>query len=325
MISTTKKDYTVHIGSAIEILQELPVDSFHCCVTSPPYYDLRDYEIEGQIGHEETPQEYINSLVKVFKEVQRVLRPDGTFWLNVGDTYTTGSGGSGTDSAKQKSNRGTDIAPRKRQRNTKPKNLNGIPWKLAFALQDDGWYVRSDIIWDKPNAMCESVNDRPIKSYEHIFLLSKSPSYYYDKKAIAEKVENSKYEETRNVRDVWRFPVIQPVKGKSGWSDEGDHFAVFPPELPLRCILAGSSEWGCCSTCGKAWNDEESTCKHKGTAVPCRILDPFSGSGTTGIVAISHNRAYTGIELNPLYARLWEEKFDKYSATAMKSRARLPF
>jgi len=327
--SSAKTDMAVLVcGDVLEVLRTLPSDSVHCCITSPPYYRLRDYGVDGQIGLEQTPEQYINKLVDVFHEVKRVLRRDGTLWVNIGDSYSTGSGGSTTESETQKSNKGTLVAPRprtNRQGNPQfdrpcrdacklptrppitipPKNLLMIPARLAIALQDDGWILRSDIIWAKPNPMPESVKDRPTKSHEHILLFSNSKTYYYDADAIAEDAKakvtghtrirfgGKKYGDNddpqyatksgkeyvstgkRNKRDVW---TITPKRFKSA------HFAVFPPELPETCLLAGSPEAGV-------------------------VLDPFSGAATTGIAAVRHGRSYIGIELNPNYVELSKRRF----------------
>ena len=266
-------------GDAAEVLKTLPQGSVNMCVTSPPYYGLRDYGESGQIGMEPTPQKYIERLVEVFDEVKRVLADDGTLWLNIGDTYAIKSCGM-----------------------VKPKDLMGIPWTLAFALRERGWYLRSDIIWHKTNALPEAVKDRPTKCYEHIFLLSKSTKYYYyDYKAIQEPITEAtaerytrhrsgkaKYagtdieqdidrrldavtEETRQYkrkRDVWE------VSTNTFRMDE--HFAMFPERLVEPCILAGSRPGD-------------------------TVLDPFFGSGTTGAVAKRLGREYIGIDLNPRY------------------------
>ena len=176
---------------ALYALQELPADSVHCAVTSPPYYALRDYGLDAQIGREDTPEQYIERLTEVFHELKRVLRPDGTFWLNIADTYCgTGSKGSYTDPKNPKGRNGQRIARNNHVPGCKQKDLIGIPWLLAFALRSDGWYLRSDIIWQKENPMPESCKDRPSRCYEHIFLLTKSKQYYYDAAAIAEPMRN---------------------------------------------------------------------------------------------------------------------------------------
>ena len=257
------------LGDVRQRLSEIPEGSVRTCITSPPYFGLRDYGVEGQIGLEQTPDAYVAEMVSVFREVWRVLADDGTLWLNIGDSYG------------------------------KEKQLIGIPWKVAFALQADGWYLRSDIIWAKPNPMPESVTDRCTKSHEYVFLLSKSPRYYYDHEAIKEEsVTNTEgqsirfggskygdstdpknatksgniYEDTgkRNKRDVWTINT-KPFKGA--------HFAVMPEALVEPCVLAGSAEGD-------------------------TVLDPFTGSGTVAVVANRHGRNFVGTELNPEYAEI---------------------
>lgn len=280
---------TVLLGDSLTVLRGFPENSIHCCVTSPPYYALRDYEAEGQIGQEATPEEYIERLVAVFHEVKRVLRPDGTFWLNIADTYC-----------------------KRPQQGVKRKDMLGIPWRLALALRSDGWYLRSNIIWEKGNAMPESVTDRCSRSYEHIFQMSKSKRYYFDLAAIAEPIAPStlvrmrsgrsgsnKYAERvpgqtlqainrpretgaseeelpthRNKRDVWHINTT---------AYSGAHFATFPPQLAETCILAGCPEGGV-------------------------VLDPFFGSGTTGLAAKRNGRHYIGVEINPAFCQLAEER-----------------
>lgn len=215
-------DSLVIQGDAKVVLPKLPDKSIQCCVTSPPYWSLRDYDIPGQIGLEPTIDQFINRLVEVFSEVKRVLTDDGVLWLNIGDAYTSGDRGY---RAPDKKNPVRAMAYRPdTPEGLKPKDLIGIPWKLAFALQRDGWYLRSDIIWHKPNCMPESVKDRPTRSHEYVFLFSKSERYYYNNDAIRE-------ENGRNKRTVWSIPT-QPFKGA--------HFATFPTTLIEPCILAGS-------------------------------------------------------------------------------------
>lgn len=352
-------NWTIHHGDALTILKTLPNRSVHCCVTSPPYWGLRDYGVSGQMGLEPTLEEYVAKMVEVFREVRRVLRDDGTLWLNLGDSYV-GTGGNrgnspnngpnscvGSTAAANMPMQGRfQVSKSKRiERGSgrwgggkmsasgilKPKDLVGIPWRVAFALQADGWYLRSDIVWSKPNPMPESVADRPTKAHEYIFLLSKSQKYYYDyeaikeptvyigknngvgfghgtdkelrernrvrgsegiltkpnsgrrksgnkerKTAVADRVNNHigssiPWEDnTRNKRTVWTV-ATQPFSEA--------HFATFPPKLIEPCILAG--------------------CPESGT-----VLDPFSGSGTTGMVALRHNRRYVGIELNSEYVEM---------------------
>ena len=258
-------------GDVIDVLREIETGTVQCVVTSPPYWGLRDYGIDNQLGLEETPEEYVDKMVEVFRQIKRVLKHDGTVWLNLGDSYVNG------------------------------KQLTGIPWRVAFALQSDGWYLRQDIIWHKPNPMPESVTDRCTKSHEYIFLLTKSAQYFYDADAIREQTitqDNSNRDrditrlnntpgrtrmgglktnnyEKRNKRSVWKI-TIQPYKEA--------HFAVFPEKLPEICIKAGTK---------------------KGDTV----LDPFFGSGTTGWVAQRLGRKWIGIELNEEYIKIAEKRF----------------
>ncbi len=248
-------------GDALHILRTLPSASVQCVVTSPPYWGLRDYNIEGQIGLEPTLPQFINRLVAVFNEVKRVLKDDGLLWLNIGDSYTSGNRGWRAPDKKNPA-RAMNVRPDTPE-GLKPKDLIGVPWRLAFALQQDGWYLRSDIIWNKPNAMPESVKDRPTRSHEYIFLMSKSEKYYYDYDAIMETNGTSR----RNRRTVWDI-CTQPFPEA--------HFATFPPELVDPCILAGSRPGD-------------------------YILDPFFGSGTIGVVCQKRQRKYIGIELHPDY------------------------
>lgn len=421
---------TTLIGDALEQLRTLPDESIHCCVTSPPYWGLRDYSrcecviqrggasdkmqgsglgpmspdprnernpkpscpichgtglIEGvrehQLGLEGTLGEWLEKLVIVFREVRRILRNDGTLWLNVGDSYASDFASNGISFRRDRANLikgcGRDYG------NLRPKNLIGQPWHLAFALQADGWYLRSDIIWAKPNPMPESVFDRPTKAHEYIFLLSRSPRYFYDQEAIREgqspnthkraardklasmgfkmtepgqrNRNNSSFQSYmqdllpqagRNSRTVWEIPT-QPYPEA--------HFATFPEELPRRCIKAGTSEKGCCSKCGSPWErivekeylnpvkrrqehqgdwvgtskskkpgninsgdyptgliprtiGWQSTCSCNVKVVPCVVLDPFAGSGTTGWVARSLGRKAILVELNPQYGKLLTER-----------------
>jgi DNA modification methylase len=282
--------FVIHCGDALEVLKTLPSESIHCCITSPPYYGLRDYGVEGQIGLEETPEQYVDNLVCVFREVRRVLRDDGTLWVNIGDSYAA--------------NRTYQVPE-----GCKPKDLIGIPWMLAFALRKDGWYLRSEIIWHKPNPMPESVKDRPTRAHEQIFLLSKSEKYFYNQDSIREpmttkpqrrftKTAFSDQGTTRSDRKPsmsYRYDGVMPGNPlgrnkRSVWtmntsSYKGAHFAVFTPELPRTCLLAGCPEGGV-------------------------VLDPFSGAATTGIVAIQHGRKYVGIELKPEYIKLSNERYE---------------
>jgi DNA modification methylase len=305
-------------GDCRDVLASLPDQSVQCVVTSPPYFGLRDYGIDEQIGLEESPAEYVSQMHSVFRKVWRVLRDDGTVWLNLGDSYAGSGKGrmsdgdhwNAGDGGKQSTNAGTvNGRLTKTPHDVKPKDLIGIPWRVAFALQEDGWYLRSDIIWHKPNPMPESVRDRPTRSHEYIFLLAKSARYFYDNDAIAEPQtlssrERAKYgwngvtddgsggartgssfkrmaesgepiatipaNGMRNRRDVWTVPTV-------GFA--AAHFATFPPKLIEPCILAGCPVGGV-------------------------VLDPFAGAGTTLLVAKNLGRTAVGIELSPVYCDL---------------------
>jgi DNA modification methylase len=313
----------MHCGDVVDVLKGLPKQCVNTVVTSPPYWGLRDYGVEGQIGLEQTPEEYVEKLVAVFREVGRVLRDDGTVWLNLGDSYAGSWGDSGHRPER------TGIPGHQREKNTKffkrdghpqtnkpvtvappglkPKDLVGIPWRVAFALQADGWYLRSDIIWAKPNPMPESVTDRPIKSHEYVFLLSKNQKYFYDGDAIREKQkdfhltssecgklsENNKFSKVegnrsikfgtkwspkqrqynpagRNRRTVWTIPTTPYPEA---------HFAVFPEALVVPCIKAGCPEDGV-------------------------VLDPFMGAGTALLVALKLRRRAIGIDLKEEYCKM---------------------
>ena len=310
-------------GDCLDIMATLETGSVQCVVTSPPYYGLRDYGIDGQIGLEETPEEYVAKLVAVFREVRRVLRDDGTAWLNLGDSYN-GSGKAGRNPEYQ--TRHTEFGKPSKEKSRfgmpthikslKPKDLIGVPWRVAFALQADGWWLRQDIIWHKPNPMPESVTDRPTRSHEYLFLLAKSRRYYYDAEAIKEPCQSGPsdikkmvesrdriggkhknlidpfskassstkigrkrsvgYPTGRNCRSVWII-TTKPFSGA--------HFAVFPPEIPEICIKAGS----------KAGDT---------------VLDPFAGAGTTGVVAEKLGRHFVGVELNPQYVEMAERRIN---------------
>jgi DNA modification methylase len=304
------------IGDCLTRMRELPDQSVHTCVTSPPYFGLRDYGMAGQIGLEDTPDAFVARLVDVFREVRRVLRDDGTLWLNLGDSYaattlqnnnTPNANRAGHSDASSRA-----IAAGLSGRKVKPglpsKNLLGIPWRVAFALQADGWYLRQDIIWHKPNPMPESVRDRCTKAHEYLFMLSKGPRYYYDADAVkepavstdarkftdngmdkqrghgrrhagfngryADKIAADGVPDTRNRRSVWTV-ATKPFKGA--------HFATFPPDLIEPCILAGAPVGG-------------------------TVLDPFGGSGTTAGVALKHGRHAILCELNPAYAAMMRDR-----------------
>lgn len=301
----------VLVGDNRHTIKKLPDNSVQTVVTSPPYFGLRDYGHEEQIGLEQTPQAFVEELCKVFDEIWRVLKEDGTVWVNLGDSYASFRdsksvpdslrAGDGTAVGKAANRNPSNL----RAAGLKHKDLIGIPWRFALAMQDRGWYLRSDIIWNKPNPMPESVADRPTKSHEYIFLLTKSPKYYYDHEAIKEDsiwandsragagrlsyegkrqgVEGTGQEafvtitDKRNKRSVWTVNT-KPYKEA--------HFATYPPELITPCILAGSKEGDI-------------------------VLDPFSGSGTTGEVALQHSRNYIGLELNLDYAKLSERRLNE--------------
>jgi len=266
-------------GDVIEQLKTIHDESVNTCVTSPPYWGLRDYGIDGQIGLENTPEEYTQKMVEVFHEVKRVLRDDGTLWLNLGDSYCgTGSKGEYKDPKYVNGRNGQSVAINGKVRGLKSKDMIGIPWRVAFALQADGWYLRSDIIWHKPNPMPESVKDRPTKSHEYIFLLSKNRKYYYDGDGIKERANNINNVDTRNKRSVWTVPT-KPYKEA--------HFATFPPNLITPCIIAGCPEGGI-------------------------VLDPFLGSGTTAAVSKQLSRYYIGIEINPEYIEIAKKRIEEH-------------
>jgi DNA modification methylase len=265
------------IGDNRESLRKIPEKSVQVVVTSPPYWGLRDYGMDGQIGLEQSPSDFVEELCTVFDEVWRVLKDDGTVWLNIGDSYASMRdskvtpdslrNGDGTKVAQGAANRNPKVL---KEAGLKHKDLVGIPWRVAFALQADGWYLRQDIVWHKPNAMPESVTDRCTKAHEYVFLLSKKQRYHYNASAVSEPCADGKPETRRNRRSVWSVPV-RPFRGA--------HFAVMPEALVEPCVLAGS--------------------EHGDT-----VLDPFSGSGTVGVVALRHGRNYIGCELNPEYADL---------------------
>jgi len=315
----------IYEGNCLDVLRTFKDKNINCCVTSPPYYGLRDYGVDEQIGLEVTPEQYIQKLVEVFREVKRVLKDDGTLWINIGDSYAgSGKGAWNSDKQRKETYRPTkgdkNIKMSKTFENIKAKDLIGIPWMLAFALRADGWYLRQDIIWNKPNAMPESVKDRCTKSHEYIFLFSKSKKYHFDNETIMEPCvsgdpnpprgsngtftpnkgrrgsENKErkqrlsqeqinrgcqagsvpweFKEKRNKRDVWTVST-KPYKGA--------HFATFPPDLIEPCILAGCPEGGI-------------------------VIDPFLGSGTTGMVAVNNKRNFLGIELNSKYCDIAEKR-----------------
>lgn len=256
------------LGDAASILRSIPGNSVQCVVTSPPYWGLRDYKIDGQIGLEDQLPVFINKLVSVFSEMKRTLKDDGVFWLNIGDGYTSGNRKVRAPDKKNPA-RAMDVRP-DTPFGLKSKDLLGIPWRLAFALQNDGWYLRNDIIWHKPNAMPESVKDRPSRSHEYLFMFTKSEKYYYDYKAAKETSPTG----TRNRRSVWSVNT-------KPFSDA--HFATFPKELIVPCIASSSK-------------------------LEDFILDPFFGSGTVGLVSREMDRRFVGIELNPEYIQIAQNR-----------------
>jgi DNA modification methylase len=308
-------------GDCRQTLKSLPDESVNCCVTSPPYFGLRDYGCEDQIGLEQTPDTFVEQLVTVFREVKRVLRDDGTLWLNLGDSYASNPASGGSQSSKMTGgeHKRTPTSPYRRPEGLKHKDLIGIPWRVAFALQADGWYLRQDIIWHKPNPMPESVQDRCTKAHEYIFLLSKSARYHYDHTAIMEPAQygeqhakkttswgtNRKHPNKANTAE-YAFKGDNHTSSKmadgsfgrnrrSVWTVttkpySGAHFATFPPDLIEPCILAGSPRGGF-------------------------VLDPFGGSGTTAQVAMENNRSAILCELNPEYVGLINERLHGITPT----------
>ena len=303
MIMELPKDI-IHHGDTLSVLKTMPNESVNCCVTSPPYWGLRDYGVKGQIGMEKTLDEYVAKMVEIFREVRRVLRKDGTLWMNLGDTYSCSWGATSHALVGRARRMAYNCRPpQSRLNGLKSKDLCCIPWMVAIALRSDGWYLRSDIIWSKLNPMPESVTDRPTKAHEYIFLMSKNKKYYYDGGAIKErsksegsihvdgntdKMTNQKGFGTRpsktyvtpafrNKRSVWGVSTMPYSKA---------HFATFPPKLIEPCILAGCPRGGI-------------------------VLDPFMGSGTTGMVAKNLLRHYIGIELNSQYIEMAEERIGK--------------
>lgn len=405
----TRPSACLLLGDVIEQLKTLPAESVHTVVTSPPYWGLRDYGVDGQIGLEESPHAHIDRMVEVFREIRRVLRKDGTVWMNYGDCYATGAGkvgehpGGGKQGERWASKQAffggsgvTGVGPmtqpnRLPQPGLKPKDLCMMPHRLAIALQDDGWWIRCDIVWSKPDPMPESIKDRPAKSHEYIFLMSKSERYFYDAEAVKEPVTGNTHSRgnglnpkamgtgvgwdydkpngksrvkqnesfsaatagmvsSRNRRSVWTIPTESYAEA---------HFATYPRDLVRPCILAGTSEKGCCSSCGapltrviqagsgfmygkearstgrpdgadrrnprggqKEWDsyipavtlDWQPSCKCAADVVPCTVLDPFFGSGTSGCVALEYGRNIIGIEINPAYMELAKCRIAPYLA-----------
>jgi site-specific DNA-methyltransferase (cytosine-N4-specific) len=263
-------------GDCRKVIKKLEDNSIDCVITSPPYWGLRNYENKSQLGMEETPEAYVENLRLIFADIRRILKDDGTVWLNIGDCYAGGSY-TGKNDVNVKTPGRSNLngkVPKGKWRGLPAKNLIGIPWRVAFALQNDGWVLRSDIIWNKPNPTPESVPDRPTRAHEYIFLFSKSSSYFYDSDAIREPYLTKAYKfanpKGKNRRSVW---TVAPKPFKAA------HFATYPQELIEPCIKAGCPEGGI-------------------------VLDPFFGAGTTGVVAKRLKRSCIGIELNPAYAAI---------------------
>lgn len=380
-------------SDVIKFLKSLPDGCVHCIITSPPYYGLRDYKVDGQIGLEGSPQQFIAKLVEVFDECRRVIHQSGTLWLNIGDSYCTGPKNRTHDSSmstlqgSQKTQEASRRQPSKIHDGWKPKDMLGMPWRLAFALQDAGWYLRSDIVWAKKNSMPESVSDRPSKSHEYIFMLAKSKKYFYDIDAVRQKLKPSSV--ARLGQDVNNQKGSDRIEGKKNGNmkavGSGDgaalrtvwhmsvgrssvkHFATYPRHLVRPCVRAGTSGKGCCPTCLEPWvrivekirrptrpgtnskihggkngwmnvdrdirhdNGGETgavignrdprrhvterilrgwkqNCKcESAEPVPCLVLDPFLGSGTTIAVAVEEGRRGVGCELNPEYCRIIDD------------------
>lgn len=313
--------YKLICNNSIDGLKTIDPESVHSVITSPPYFNLRNYKFKEQIGLEKTPEEYISKLVSVFSEVRRVLRNDGTLWVNIGDTFSSSPG-----------------------KDYKKGDLLGIPWLLAFAMRKDGWFLKSDIIWAKPNVLPNGSSNKPISSHEYFFLFSKSANYYYDKEATKENSVEKNKDGTfkkRLKRDVWNVPVA---------SFKGSHFAVFPQRLIEPCILSSTSENGCCFSCGKSYIrkiekhryatrpgknnkiDEtgfsnrdsgrhltetktvgwEKSCSCETDEIKsCIVLDPFCGAGTTGIVSINLGRDFIGIDGKEEYIKISEQRIIK--------------
>lgn len=299
-------------GDCLAGLKQLPDNLVQCCITSPPYWSLRDYGMPGQLGAEDTPEEYVSKLVEILAEVKRVLKPDGTLWLNLGDAYW-GSGKAGNNPIYQAKHRDFGKLIKDRSRLGKPttgehpelksKDIIGLPWMVAFTLRKQGWYLRQDIIWHKPNPLPESVTDRCVKAHEYLFLLSPSKKYYFDYKAIQTpakgKTEHDRI--SRSSHKIFSSSLICGFREERGpylvanrrsvWSIttkayKGAHSAVFPPELPELCIRAGSREGDI-------------------------ILDPFMGAGTTAVVAAKLGRKFIGYELNPEYIQIAKQRLTK--------------
>ncbi|HBN8226101.1 DNA-methyltransferase [Pseudomonas aeruginosa] len=334
--------YTIHVGDCLHELQTLPDESVHCCITSPPYFGLRDYGVDGQIGLEQTPAEFVARLVEVFREVRRVLRDDGTLWVNMGDSYASIAGGYAPEGSAGKHDivsRNTRGAVRRGHRRNpaeglKQKDLMGIPWRLAFALQDDGWYLRQDIIWHKPNPMPESVRDRCTKAHEYLFLLSKSPRYHFDQDAIAEPLAPASV--ARLGQGGWddqhgsdrvpgktngamkvvggrrskRNSFARETKSSAGTHGQKAQHRPDRPDIDYSDTRNKRSVWTVPTAGFKGAHfatfppDLIRPCVLAGAPRGGLVLDPFGGAGTTALVAMQEGRRSVLIELNPEYASI---------------------
>ena len=330
---------TIINGNSLEVLKSLPDNSIDCCVTSPPYYALRDYGVDGQIGLEETPEAYIAKLSDVFMEVYRVLKPEGTLWLNIGDSYNRNKVGN-TEVVKNKKVSESNDFHKKLWSGAKPKDLIGIPWMLAFALRSQGWYLRQDIIWHKGNPLPESVTDRCTKSHEYIFLLSKSQRYYFDHEAIQEEATGYDGRKDTMMKGSKKYDTqIMPNQSVQSMAKNGHERWKFkskncqydgqrPNSMHLAREAGMSDEVYPVRNKRDVWTVNTKPCKEAHFATypfelikPCIlagcpengiVLDPFMGSGTTAIVARSLNRNYLGVELNPEYIKIAHKRLDKH-------------
>ena len=325
----------IYCGDALKVLKSLPDRSVNCCVTSPPYWGLRDYGMDGQIGLEQSIHEHIDKLVEVFREVRRVLRDDGTLWVNYGDTYLQMSGDGFLKNKKLQRNIGGRADVRVKSP-LKPKNLAGLPWRLAFALQDAGWYLRSDIIWYKPNAMPESVKDRPTKAHEYVFLLSKKPKYYYDNEAIKEsavsdenasefrggcyvegELDNGTMGKRKVVGNTKSHSFARNSKRPGGQHrEEREDIAYSGAKRNARSVWTIATQ-ACREAHFATFPDElAARCIKAGCPDGGIVLDPFLGSGTTYAVANGLGRQAIGIELNPEYVEIARGKIGMFVEVA---------
>lgn len=340
--------HQILVGDCLELLRQMPDQSVHCCVTSPPYFGLRDYGVDGQIGLEETPAEFIARLVEVFREVRRVLSDDGTCWVNMGDSYAGSWGGHGRDDMglgiSALSARQLAASQRKdkkvTQRGFKPKDLMGMPWRLAFALQDDGWYLRQDIIWHKPNPMPESIRDRCTKAHEYLFLLSKSRRYYFDQAAISEPLAPASVE--RLAQEGWeeqegsgrvpgktngamkavggkrskRYSFARETKATAGEHGQKGQHRPDRPDIDYSDKRNKRSVWSVATVGFKGAHfatfppELIRPCILAGAPRGGLVLDPFGGAGTTGLVAMQEGRRSILCELNPGYADIARARLD---------------